>query len=72
LARHRKQLDGFLNQYWGFYHQLLAYKDSPSLQQAAVLTEQFNTLFTTKTGYDQLDERIAKTLIKSYYSAPNN
>jgi hypothetical protein len=65
LVRHQKQLDSFLDQYWAFYHQLLAYKTEPSLAQVAALTEQFNTLFATKTGYDQLDDRIAKTLAKS-------
>jgi hypothetical protein len=64
LVRHRKQLDGFLDQYWAFYHQLLAYKTSPSPELADQLTEQFNALFTTTTGYDQLDDRIAKTLAK--------
>jgi hypothetical protein len=64
LVRHQKQLDSFLDQYWTFYHQLLAYKTESSLAQVAALTEQFNALFATKTGYDQLDDRIAKTLAK--------
>lgn len=68
LARHRKQLDDFLSQYWAFYHGLLDYKAHcqgvPDPEQAAVLTERFTTLCTTKTGYDQLDERIAKTKAK--------
>lgn len=64
LVRHRKQLDDFLGQYWSFYHELLDYKADPSPERALVLTERFNTLFTTKTGYDQLDGRIVKTLAK--------
>jgi len=70
LARHRKLLDSFLDQYWSFYHELLDYKAHcqgvPDHEQAAALTERFNTLFTTVTGYDQLDERIAKTLAKKH------
>jgi hypothetical protein len=64
LLRHQKLLNEFLSQYWEFYHKLLAYKDNPSPEQAEILTQQFNTLFSTKTGYDQLDERIARTLAK--------
>jgi hypothetical protein len=57
-------LDTFLTSYWEFYHRLLAYKDNPNPEQAAILTQQFNVLFTTVTGYNQLDERIARTLAK--------
>ena len=64
LVRHREQLDSFLDEYWAFYHELLAYKNGPSSDRAAALSEQFNTLFATITGYDQLDDRIAKTLAK--------
>jgi hypothetical protein len=64
LTRHRKQLDCFLGHYWVFYHELLDYKADPNPERALVLTGRFNTLFATKTGYEQLDDRIAKTLAK--------
>lgn len=64
LSRHRQLLDSFLDQYWAFYHELLDYKADPNLEQAAVLAEQFTDLFSATTGYDQLDERIAKTKAK--------
>jgi hypothetical protein len=64
LVQHRKLLDSFLDQYWSFYHELLDYKADPSPEQAKVLSEQFARLFATVTGYDQLDDRIAKTLAK--------
>ena len=65
LACHRKQLDEFLDKYWAYYHELLDYKNSPSSDRATALSERFNTLFATVTGYGQLDDRIAKTLAKN-------
>lgn len=62
--QHKKALEAFLAQYWLFYHQLKAYKVDPNNQQASLLRQEFNTLFSTKTGYQQLDERIAKTQAK--------
>lgn len=61
---HRQLLDDLLKQFWGFYHKLQAYRSQPSEQQAAVLTQEFDTLFSTVTGYNDLDKRIAKTKAK--------
>ncbi|MEK7152631.1 MAG: transposase [Chloroflexota bacterium] len=66
IATHREMLNTFLNRYWSFYHELLDYKADPGPQRAEVLSGRFNTLFTAVTGYDQLDERIAKTLAKKH------
>jgi len=60
----QKILDAFLEQFWDFYHALLAYKAAPSQSMAQQLLMQFDTLFATTTGYDVLDQRIAKTLAK--------
>lgn len=57
-------LDGFLTQYWAFYRKLKAYKASPTPADMDVLYKEFNGLFTTRTDYEQLNERIAKTLAK--------
>ena len=62
--QHKKALEDFLAQYWLFYHQMKAYKEVPNNQQASILSQEFNTLFSTKTDYEQLDERIAKTRAK--------
>jgi hypothetical protein len=62
--QHKKALKDFLTQYWLFYHQLKAYKEAPNNQQASILPQEFDTLFSTKTDYEQLDERIAKTRAK--------
>lgn len=64
VARHQRLLEAFLDEYWEFYHQLLAYKDDPNPETAAGLQARFTELFSTKTGYDQLDDRITKTKAK--------
>lgn len=61
---HRHLLDDFLKQFWAFYHQLQDYRSQPSEQQAAVLDQAFDTLFSTVTGYNDLDKRITKTKAK--------
>ena len=64
VPQHKTALAEFLTEYWLFYHQLKAYKKSPDDRQAARLSQAFDTLFSTKTGYAQLDERITKTRAK--------
>jgi hypothetical protein len=61
---HRKQLDDFLKQFWEFYHKIQAYRLQPSTEQASVLSQEFDTLFSTVTTYDDLDKRIAMTKAK--------
>ncbi len=61
---HIKQLEEFLTAYWDYYHRLLDYKSSSTPLVAEQLTKDFDTLFATQTGYDELDERIARTQLK--------
>lgn len=61
VPQHRQLLDAFREQYWGYYRQLRAYQQAPTPEQAALLGEQFDSLFSTVTGYDALDQRIGKT-----------
>ncbi len=61
---YRTILDNFIDNFWSFYKDLLIYKENPLPEAAEQLSKQFDELFSTKTGYDQLDERIAKTLAK--------
>jgi hypothetical protein len=61
---HRQLTDDFLTQFWDFYHQLQNYRSQPSKKQAAVLDQAFDNLFSTVTGYNELDKRIAKTKAK--------
>jgi hypothetical protein len=64
VTSHQKVLDEFLESYWDFYDELLAYKQQPTPAEATRLSQRFDELFSTVTGYDALDERIAKTKAK--------
>jgi hypothetical protein len=59
-----KALDQFLDDFWDYYRDLLAYKDAPSQQMAEKLRFEFWKLFDTPSGYQQLDERKQLTLLK--------
>ena len=61
---HQSILDNFLTQYWLFYHKLIAYQKEPDPTKINLLRKEFNALFSTQTEYEQLNERIAKTLAK--------
>jgi hypothetical protein len=64
VACHQKLLDDFLERFWNYYRKLLAYRDSPNRDKAHELEMEFWTLFTEKTGYEQLDERKRLTVLK--------
>ena len=64
VARHRQVLEDFLEDFWDYYGELLAYREQPSATERQRLGEAFATLFSTKTGYWALDERIALTCAK--------
>lgn len=64
IPQHQNALGDFLTEYWIFYHQLKAYKKAPHQRLAKQLSQRFDALFATQTGYDQLDARIAKTQAK--------
>jgi hypothetical protein len=61
---HRDLLDRFLERFWDYYHELLTYKQNPSEAERVRLEAVFEDLFATQTGYQALDERIAKTKAK--------
>jgi hypothetical protein len=64
VAYHHQLLDDFLTRYWDFYGRLLAYRGHPTEEDRLRLAGEFDELFSTQTGYDALDERIAKTKAK--------
>jgi len=64
IPYHKKLLDDFLKSYWIYYKKLLMYKKEPSEYLAKELSEEFDLLFSTKTGYADLDDRISKTNAK--------
>jgi hypothetical protein len=61
---HRQELDNFLKRFWDYYDQLLAYRQNPTPQESLRLEADFDSLFATRSGYDELDKRIAKTQAK--------
>jgi hypothetical protein len=64
VTYHHQLLDDFLTRYWVFYGRLLAYRGHPTAEDRWRLAGEFDELFSTQTGYDALDERIAKTQAK--------
>jgi hypothetical protein len=64
VAVHRQALDNFIEKFWDYYDALLTYKQAPSVALAHSLSEEFDVLFSTKTGYEALDMRIAMTFAK--------
>ncbi len=64
VACHQKLLDQFLTEFWDYYRELLAYRDSPSPQVAEELRAKFGRLFDSDSGYQQLDERKRLTAAK--------
>jgi len=61
IPRHRALVEDFVQRFWTYYDQLLAYRERPTLAEAVRLEGEFEALFATITGYAALDERIAKT-----------
>src|SRR5438094_6080644 len=61
IPRHRALVEDFVQRFWTSYDQLLAYRERPTSAEAVRLEGEFEALFATITGYEALDERIAKT-----------
>jgi len=64
FAHHRALVEAFLADFWAYYHELQAYRATPTPAERARLDAAFDTLFARRTGYGHLDERIAKTAAK--------
>lgn len=62
IPAHQKALTDFRDRYWAYYAELLNYQRKPSPERKAPLSQEFDTLFATTTGYEALDARIAKTM----------
>jgi len=61
---HQQTLDDFIKRYWNYYHQLLDYTKTPNPSKSITLAKEFDDLFNAHTDYEQLNNRIAKTLAK--------
>jgi hypothetical protein len=64
VPQHATALDNFAERYWDFYAALQDYRAGPGDAWAMKLRQEFDELFATRTGYDALDDRIAKTAAK--------
>ena len=58
---HRIQLREFLACVWAFYDMLDRFRENPADGEKEKLENEFDELFSTKTGYEELDKRIALT-----------
>jgi len=61
VGEHQRALADFRQEYWALYRALGAYREAPSRQERARLEAVFDELMARRTGYDDLDARIAKT-----------
>jgi len=64
IPKHQNELEIFRGRYWDFYRELYKYKKNPSPTLANSISTEFDRLFSTKTGYNGLDKRIAKSKAK--------
>ena len=64
VGRHAAALETFLGRYWAYYKSLQKYRAGPTKQLAEKLRLEFDELFSTRTKYAALDDRIAKTMAK--------
>jgi hypothetical protein len=63
ITSHRALLDSFLTDFWAYYRRLRASQRTASPAPTALAAD-FDTLFSRRTGYADLDDRIAKTKAK--------
>jgi hypothetical protein len=61
FAPHIKLQSEFMKRFWDYYDELLAYRQHPTVEDCARLSVKFTELFSTRTGYFALDDRITKT-----------
>ena len=64
VPHHREQMAAFQIRFWDYYRKLLVYGLSPSADSSERLRAEFDELFSTKTGYADLDKLIAATASK--------
>jgi len=56
---HRFLLEKFISNLWDYYDKLNKYRDKPDEKGKEELEREFDKLFSKKTGYEELDKRIA-------------
>ena len=61
LPDHQKLVHDFRSKIWDYYYELTEYKENPKVEEKIRLSNLFDDIFSTKTGYDDLDYRIQMT-----------
>jgi len=61
VPRNVEALKDFKSRFWDYYGDLLKYKENPESEKATKLSIEFDDLFSTKTVYPALNDRIEKT-----------
>jgi hypothetical protein len=64
VALHQREVEAFLKEFWGYYHELRQYQEQPRAEERRRLEGAFEGLVARRTGYGALDERIALTRAK--------
>ena len=64
VPMHRESLEEFRKNFWGYYDELLAYREHPTAQERERLSLEFDRIFSQRTGYQDLDRRIELTRAK--------
>jgi len=64
LNVHKESLDAFIKLFWNYYRELRDYQKTPTEKAEKFLSVAFDELFSKKTGYQDLDDRIVSTLGK--------
>ena len=64
VPRNVEALKDFKSRFWDYYGDLLKYKENPESEKATKLSIEFDDLFSTKTVYPALNDRIEKTQSK--------
>ncbi len=68
FAPYKRTLGEFMERFWDYYDELLAYREHPSEPERERLWAKFDELFSTKperkTDYYELNDRIGKSLAK--------
>lgn len=66
LPLHQALLEAVLTAFWAYYRELQAYQQAPGPAEAARLRRAFDEVFTCRTGYRDLDDRLRLTLAKRH------
>ncbi|MCP4749541.1 MAG: transposase [Proteobacteria bacterium] len=64
VPQFQEKLKKFQDEFWTYYGRLRKYQEKPDKADIKLLEKEFEKLFSTQTGYPELDERIMRTKSK--------